>query len=76
LLRNAQIEQPLEVSRRKIAVLQEHVVSLGREATTDALTGLMNQGAFNDELAKLSLILANLDGFKLFNDTHGHQRGD
>jgi hypothetical protein len=36
LLRNAKIEQQLEVSRRKVAVLQEEVVSLGREATTDA----------------------------------------
>jgi diguanylate cyclase len=53
LLRNAQIEQQLEVSRRKVAVLQEEVVSLGREATTDALTGLRNRRAFDNDLAKL-----------------------
>ncbi len=87
MLRNAQIEQQLEASRRKVAVLQEEVVSLGREATTDVLTGLMNRRAFDSELAKLaedarrtgvplSLILGDLDGFKQFNDTHGHQLGD
>ena len=54
---------------------------------TDSLTGLWNHGYFqyrmNEELncAKetkqhLSIIMADLDNFKIYNDTIGHQEGD
>jgi diguanylate cyclase (GGDEF)-like protein len=54
---------------------------------TDALTGLLNRRVFSDaferELAAaerhhrpLSLVLLDLDAFKLYNDSHGHQAGD
>ncbi|CAN5131754.1 hypothetical protein BH20ACT9_BH20ACT9_12580 [soil metagenome] len=57
------------------------------QAQTDALTGLPNRRAWDDalraELARahrhdLPLVvgLLDLDRFKRFNDTHGHQRGD
>jgi diguanylate cyclase len=57
------------------------------EARTDSLTGLSNRRAFDDELvrcttevqvtgAPLSLILADIDRFKLLNDSHGHSVGD
>jgi diguanylate cyclase (GGDEF)-like protein len=56
-------------------------------ATTDPLTGLANQRAFQDRLAgeyerarrhgrNLGLALIDLDGFKFVNDAHGHQAGD
>ena len=57
------------------------------EARTDALTGLANRRAFDDKVAAcfdefqrsrrpFSLILGDIDHFKKFNDTHGHQTGD
>jgi diguanylate cyclase (GGDEF)-like protein len=61
--------------------------ALQRRAETDGLTGLLNhraaQEAMDRELAvarvartPLSVILVDLDDFKLFNDTHGHLLGD
>lgn len=53
-------------------------------ARCDALTGLLNRGAFMDEVAdhlsrrpqKGVLMLLDLDHFKGVNDTHGHLAGD
>jgi len=56
-------------------------------ADTDALTGLSNRRAFDAMLAReidrsqrtgqsVSLLLLDIDHFKLLNDTHGHQVGD
>ena len=56
-------------------------------ALTDGLTGLLNHRAFHDRLnqeyerfrrygAHLSLIVADFDDLKKFNDTYGHPVGD
>lgn len=61
--------------------------TLARLATTDGLTGLANRRSFDERLAtehrrlarsgaELSLILLDIDHFKLFNDTYGHLAGD
>jgi diguanylate cyclase (GGDEF)-like protein/PAS domain S-box-containing protein len=50
----------------------------------DILTGLYNRGFFEEELNRLensrlfpvSLIIADVDGLKAVNDTHGHASGD
>ncbi len=58
-----------------------------RLATTDGLTGLNNHRTFQDILAAemersrrynrtFSLLLMDIDHFKSFNDTYGHQTGD
>ena len=56
---------------------------MNRLAATDALTGLDNRLAFmralEEALAEarpVALVLADLDGFKAANDTHGHLAGD
>jgi diguanylate cyclase (GGDEF)-like protein len=57
------------------------------EARTDALAGVANRRALDEELARryaawqrqgtpLSLTILDIDHFKQFNDTHGHQAGD
>jgi diguanylate cyclase (GGDEF)-like protein len=56
-------------------------------ATADPLTGIANRRAFDDALMRevrrarrerkcVSLILCDIDGFKAYNDTYGHARGD
>lgn len=66
----------------------ERAVHLERlNATTDPLTGLLNgRGAhetLHDSIAAaatdgkdVSILLGDIDGFKLFNDTYGHTIGD
>jgi diguanylate cyclase (GGDEF)-like protein/putative nucleotidyltransferase with HDIG domain len=67
--------------------LERTVEAERRNATTDALTGLVNhRGALQllqaacesstSDGRPLSLIMVDVDGFKLFNDTYGHITGD
>ncbi|MBI4967952.1 MAG: diguanylate cyclase [Rhodospirillales bacterium] len=60
---------------------------LRRQSDTDALTGLFNRRYFDGKLATehalalrydhpLSVFLFDVDHFKKFNDTHGHDQGD
>ncbi|HUC33677.1 MAG TPA: sensor domain-containing diguanylate cyclase [Ilumatobacteraceae bacterium] len=53
------------------------------QANTDPLTGLLNRRSLENEVRILvqdaqpfAVILADLDHFKLLNDTHGHDVGD
>ena len=78
-----------DISDRKAA--EEKLEALNRilsgQATTDALTGLANRRRFDEALdaewrravrdgAPLSLLLLDVDRFKLYNDHYGHQGGD
>jgi diguanylate cyclase (GGDEF)-like protein len=67
--------------------LERVAAQLGREARTDAVTGLPNRRGFNQrcdvEVARtaregtpLSLVVCDLDRFKLVNDELGHDEGD
>jgi diguanylate cyclase (GGDEF)-like protein len=58
-------------------------LTVSSRADLDALTGLRNHGTFQRDLtamiesgAPFSLLMMDLDSFKMFNDTHGHPAGD
>lgn len=70
------------VTQRKLAERQVHALSL-----SDGLTGLPNRRNFDEFLASewrrgqrdqtpVSLLLLDVDHFKLFNDRYGHAAGD
>lgn len=69
------------------SALQQVNQELHRLATLDGLTGIANRRHFDAYLAQewrrlareqepLALILCDIDNFKLYNDTYGHQAGD
>ena len=62
-------------------------MELQRLSTTDGLTGIANRRFFDESLlrewrrctrmgAAMSLVMIDVDHFKLYNDTYGHQAGD
>ncbi len=85
-----ELEARLRTSKR-ILDLEDHLVAAREamhfKATHDALTGLWNRAAILDILRRelprarregtsLGLLMADVDHFKLTNDTHGHLVGD
>jgi diguanylate cyclase len=84
---NTGLEKRLHDSTQEINRLREHLDQVRRDAMTDALTKLANRKAFDEALERLcaeaaesgvplSLAVIDIDHFKRFNDTWGHQTGD
>jgi len=84
---NRSLEQRLNASTEEIVRLREHLAQVRHEAMTDALTALANRKAFDEGLDRacaeaeggdhpLTLAVIDIDHFKRFNDTWGHQTGD
>jgi diguanylate cyclase len=84
---NETLEKKLETSTLEVARLRDHLEQVRRDALTDALTNLANRKAFDDcleaacqraeaEDTPLTLAVLDIDHFKTFNDTWGHQTGD
>ncbi len=87
LLRDQQERNQLidEQNRR----LEQQSVALRRMSMVDGLTGVANRRHFDEVFARewqrtqrdparrtLALVLADIDHFKAYNDTHGHIAGD
>ncbi|MGZ4999988.1 MAG: EAL domain-containing protein [Methylomonas sp.] len=77
----------LVVTMRDITERKRAEEELTRRATHDPLTGLPNRALIRERLAhalqrsrrsglSVVLLFVDLDGFKLINDTHGHEGGD
>jgi diguanylate cyclase len=87
LAANAQLQERLAQAEQQLVTQAAEIKAHESEARTDSLTGLANRRAFDDELKRrlsewerkripCTLVLLDIDFFKKFNDTHGHQVGD
>ncbi|PHS29541.1 MAG: GGDEF domain-containing protein [Robiginitomaculum sp.] len=82
-----QLEQKLNKTTAEVDSLRDNLELVRTEAMTDALTGIANRKRFDEFILQqcntaeangqaLSLVLCDIDHFKRFNDTWGHQTGD
>ena len=85
--RTKQLEAELQQSSDEVADLKSKLDDVRRESLTDPLTGISNRKRFDDDLANaiasssmtgepFALFMCDIDHFKSFNDTWGHQTGD
>ena len=85
--RSKTLEMRLQTSSLEVNELRANLESVRRESLIDQLTGIKNRKAFDSELQEsiersiktgdpLSLAMCDIDHFKNFNDTWGHQTGD
>ena len=78
----------LEQSQALLEGLYGENQALSQQATIDGLTGLPNHRTFRQTLNELcrkslgkngrplSMVMVDVDHFKIYNDTHGHPEGD
>ncbi|CAK0769993.1 diguanylate cyclase [uncultured Gammaproteobacteria bacterium] len=77
----------LEASSRQLTGVRDHLQVVRQEARIDSLTGVANRNAFEQVLIEaaedssrvvqpLSLLILDIDNFKIFNDSHGYLVGD
>lgn len=82
-----ELQQTMQELRIKNEQLHESLKLLEQQASTDPLTGLSNRRHVQSSLERsfaeasrygtdLACLMIDLDGFKQFNDTLGHQEGD
>jgi len=84
---NQELQAKLHVSANQIKDLNTSLDEVRTESLTDQLTGIPNRKCFDQEIERLvkegyeegktfSLLVGDIDFFKKFNDTYGHQTGD
>jgi diguanylate cyclase len=85
--RNELLESRLNQSTGEILELRQDLAAVRQEAMTDPLTNIGNRKYFEERLRQgarealetgdpLTLLFIDIDHFKRFNDTYGHQLGD
>lgn len=81
------LESHLRQTRDQVSQLQQHLEVVRNESYTDPLTSLYNRKYFDQALLRtiedtvasgkpLSILMADIDHFKAFNDNYGHLTGD
>jgi diguanylate cyclase len=81
------LKQRLAMAEKQLESQSSELQTFETEARTDSLTGLANRRAFDDEMKRqhelwrrqstpFTLLIFDIDKFKVFNDSHGHQAGD
>ncbi|NIK89439.1 diguanylate cyclase [Rhizomicrobium palustre] len=81
------LETELQRSSAQVNELKNQLDTVRKESRLDPLTGLANRKAFDIELqaaiddaretnTSVALMMCDIDHFKRFNDTWGHQTGD
>jgi diguanylate cyclase len=84
---NNRMKRQLDSAEERLEAQAIQIESQAVAARTDVLTKVANRRALDDELARcvadfhkrgtpMALMLLDVDHFKKFNDTHGHQAGD
>jgi diguanylate cyclase len=84
--RTKSLEGELQASSQQVTELRGKLDDVRKESLTDPLTNIANRKAFDDAVEaagkaaaggeEVSLLICDIDHFKLFNDTWGHQTGD
>jgi diguanylate cyclase len=85
--RTKSLENELQRSTDQVRELRTKLDSVRKESLTDPLTNIANRKAFDDAVRQaiaqreengepVSLLLCDIDHFKKFNDSWGHQTGD
>lgn len=87
MMRGLEAERKLAAAQLHLDQQSDVIRQHANAARTDALTGMINRGAFDEVIARrtaeaartgqpLSLALYDIDHFKQCNDQYGHQMGD
>lgn len=83
----SQLKQSLADTQLKAIDLQASLLQISEQSKKDSLTGVFNRDAYDAQLdnffhrarlleKNVVIAIADLDHFKLINDTHGHLAGD
>ena len=84
---NKALEGQLDKAQNDVELLKRDLEEVQRQSMTDSLTNIYNRKFFDLHITRsitsarqsgepLCLVMADIDHFKNFNDTYGHQTGD